>query len=195
MRARTSMLSAVLFLSCLFSSAHAQAHEVLHEVQRGAAIAVKAYFSDGEVLADATYEVYSPTNTKTPYQRGHTDRSGWLAFVPATRGAWHVKVISATGHGVAIDVEAEPTTPPVLANAATVAAPPAPATPAPAASTTATSAATAMAIASTPTAILPAASANSCPATWSFVLRPLVGIAAIGAIFVALAFVYKKKKT
>jgi nickel transport protein len=88
----------------------AAAHETLHEVQRGRAIAVRAYFADGEVLAYTTYEVYSPADPRLPWQKGRTDRAGWLAFVPDTPGTWRVKVIDATGHGldVGIDAEANP---------------------------------------------------------------------------------------
>ena len=74
------------------AAAPALAHETLHEVERGKAIAVKAYFADGEVLAYTAYEVYSPADPKIPYQKGRTDRSGWLAFVPDAPGKWRVKV-------------------------------------------------------------------------------------------------------
>jgi nickel transport protein len=82
------------------------AHEVLHDVERGRAIAVRAYFADGEVLAYTPYEVYSPADPKIPYQKGRTDRSGWVAFVPDVGGKWRVKVIDATGHGLDVEVEA-----------------------------------------------------------------------------------------
>ena len=86
----------------------AHAHEVLHSIERGKAIAVKAFFADGEVLAYTEYQVFSPTDPRIPYQKGRTDRSGYLAFVPDVSGAWRVKVTDATGHGldVVVDVAA-----------------------------------------------------------------------------------------
>jgi nickel transport protein len=86
----------------------AHAHEVLHSIERGKAIAVKAFFADGEVLAYTEYQVFSPADPRIPYQKGRTDRSGYLAFVPDVPGAWRVKVTDATGHGldVVVDVAA-----------------------------------------------------------------------------------------
>jgi nickel transport protein len=130
----------------------ARAHEVLHEVDRGRAVAVRAYFADGEVLAYAQYEIYSPADPRIPYQKGRTDRSGWLAFVPDVPGAWRVKVVDGTGHGLDLQVDAGP--------AADAAA---------------------------------SASRSSAPASAAFVLRPLVGVAAIAAVFALLFAVYRRK--
>jgi nickel transport protein len=132
----------------------ARAHETLHEVARGKAIAVKAYFVDGEVLAYTAYEVYSPADPRIPYQKGRTDRSGWLAFVPDAPGKWRVKVIDDTGHGLDVQLDAE-----------------APgAAPAPAAAGGAVSSA-------------------------AFVLRPLLGLAAIGAVFAVLYVTHRRRGT
>lgn len=97
-----AVMAAVLVLFPL----GAAAHEVLHDVERGRALAVRAYFADGEPLAYTQYEVYSPADPKIPHQKGRTDRSGWVAFVPDAPGKWHVKVIDNTGHGLDVDVEA-----------------------------------------------------------------------------------------
>ena len=83
----------------------ANAHEVLHTIERGKAIAVKAFFADGEVLAYTEYQVFSPADPRIPYQKGRTDRSGYLAFVPDAPGAWRVKVTDNTGHGLDLAVD------------------------------------------------------------------------------------------
>jgi nickel transport protein len=132
----------------------ARGHEVLHEIDRGRAVAVKAFFADGEVLAYEQYEIYSPADPKIPYQKGRTDRSGWLSFVPDSPGKWRVKVIDDTGHGLDLEVDA-------VASAA--------ATPSPGAATPASTAA--------------------------FVLRPLVGLAVIIAVFGLLFAAYRHKGT
>jgi len=132
----------------------AGAHETLHEVARGKAIAVKAYFSDGEVLAYTAYEVYSPADPKIPHQKGRTDRGGWLAFVPDAPGRWRVKVIDETGHGLDLQVDAGSQ------------------------------------------AGAPAATATGgTPSSLAFVLRPLIGLAAIGVVFAALYLAYRRKGT
>jgi nickel transport protein len=86
----------------------ARAHEVQHSIERDKAIAVKVFFADGEVLAYTEYQVFSPSDPGIPYQKGRTDRTGTLAFVPDAPGAWHVKVTDTTGHGLdlAVDVAA-----------------------------------------------------------------------------------------
>jgi nickel transport protein len=98
--------SACLALLILLVSAPvARAHEVLHTVERGKAVAVKAYFADGEVLAYREYQVFSPADARIPYQKGRTDRSGYIAFMPDAPGAWRVVVTDDTGHGLDTKVE------------------------------------------------------------------------------------------
>ncbi len=134
----------------------ARAHEVLHQVERNRAVALRAYFADGEVLAYAQYEVYSPADPKIPHQKGRTDRDGWVAFVPAAPGTWRVKVIDDTGHGLDVGVEV-------------------PSAPAAAAAGDRSSAVG--------------------PGTAAFVLRPLVGLAAIAAVFGGLLVVHRRPGT
>jgi len=150
---RGTCLAAATALLALFTSS-ASAHETLHELQRGKAIAVKAYHVDGEVLAYTAYEVYSPADPKIPHQKGRTDRGGWLAFVPDAPGKWRVKVIDDSGHGLDLEVDATG--------------------------------------ASGPAGAAQGAGALSSAA---FVLRPLVGLLAIGLVFAALFFNYRRKKT
>jgi nickel transport protein len=96
---------AALMLVARIPTAHA--HEILHTVERGKAIAVKAYFADGEVLAYTEYQIFSPADPRIPYQKGRTDRSGYLAFVPDAPGAWRVRVTDNTGHGLDLVVSAD----------------------------------------------------------------------------------------
>jgi len=84
----------------------AGAHEVLHSVERGRAVAVHAFLPDGEDLAYSAYEVFSPAAPDVPHVKGRTDRKGWLAFVPDAPGSWRVKVVDGTGHGLEITVDA-----------------------------------------------------------------------------------------
>lgn len=126
----------------------AWAHETLHEIARGKAVAVRAFFADGEALAYRAAEVYSPADPEIPFQKGRTDREGWVAFVPNAPGRWRVKVMDETGHGLELEVEAD---------AASGQAPPPP------------------------------------PGTLAFVLRPLVGLAAIGALFALLLRFHRRR--
>lgn len=138
-------------LAALLVAPAARAHEVLHQVERDRAVAVKAWFADGEVLAYSQYEVYSPADPRIPHQKGRTDRSGWLAFVPDAPGKWRVKVFDGTGHGLDVEVDAAPAggeTAPGTGPASTVA----------------------------------------------YVLRPLLGLAAVGAVFAVLLVVHRRRR-
>lgn len=129
----------------------AAAHEVLHTIERGRAVAVRAYLADGEALAYREYEVFSPADEKVPHQKGRTDRAGWLAFVPDAAGAWRVRVSDGTGHGLEITVDA---------------------------------------------GAAPAERGEGegeGPSGADFVLRPLVGVLAIAAVFAALFRFYRRK--
>jgi nickel transport protein len=98
---RHGLLAAALLSAAL----PAAAHEVLHEVQRGRAVAVRAWFADGESLAYVPAEVFSPADEKIPHWKGRTDRNGWIAFVPDVPGRWRVRIVDATGHGLDTAVE------------------------------------------------------------------------------------------
>jgi len=101
--------AAALALAGGLAPFRAGAHEIKHEVQRGRAIALRAFFPDGEALAYVQAEVYSPADPRIPHWKGRTDRNGWLAFVPDVAGRWRVRVVDATGHG--LDTEVEVTVP------------------------------------------------------------------------------------
>lgn len=83
----------------------ARAHEVRHEVVRGKAVAVRAWYPDGKPLADLQAEVFSPKDAAAPHWTGRTDRNGWLAFVPDVPGAWRVRIVDPAGHGLGTRVE------------------------------------------------------------------------------------------
>jgi nickel transport protein len=145
---RPAGIGALAAVALLAAPAGAGAHEALYEIRRGNALAVRAYFADGEPLAYRAYEVFSPADPKVPWQKGRTDRSGWLAFVPDVAGKWRVRVIDETGHGMDFEVDAGAPAPPAVGAGGSTAA---------------------------------------------FVLRPLVGVAVIAAVFAALFLVYRRK--
>jgi nickel transport protein len=139
---------AIAGLVAALVAGRAFAHEVLATIERGRAIAVKAFYPDGEPLAYAEFQVFSPADAKIPYQKGRTDRSGYLAFVPNLSGNWHVRVGEATGHGIELDVAATPEA---------------------------------------------QQSPSAGPASWAFVLRPVLGVLLIAVLFVGLLLFYRKR--
>lgn len=81
------------------------AHEVLHEVERGRAVAVRVHYPDGEGLAYVEAEVFSPADARIPHWKGRTDRNGFVSFVPDVPGKWRLRVVDSTGHGLDTVVE------------------------------------------------------------------------------------------
>ena len=81
------------------------AHEVQYNIEPNRATSIKVYFADGESLSYQEFEIYSPNDPKIPYQKGRTDRNGYLSFVPNTDGMWRVRVIDESGHGLDTEVE------------------------------------------------------------------------------------------
>lgn len=101
-------MPATAVAAALLAPAPAVGHEVLHAVERGRAVAVRALYADGQGLSEARYQVFSPAGPAAPWQEGRTDRAGWLSFVPDAAGTWRVKVADASGHGfdIGVDVDA-----------------------------------------------------------------------------------------
>jgi nickel transport protein len=142
---------AALLATALAPTRARRAHEVLHEVDRGRAVAVRTYYADGEALAYAAYEVFSPADPRVPHQKGRTDRDGWLAFVPDASGTWRVKVVDGSGHGLDATIE-------IAASGAI------------------------------------ASGARSAAGGAWFVLRPLLGVALVAAIFAALFVLSRRRR-
>jgi nickel transport protein len=115
---RHARASAVLVAGALLLPLAAAAHEVLHTIERGSAVAVKASFADGEDTAYVQYEVFSPADPKIPFQKGRTDRRGYLAFVPDSPGKWRVRIVDDTGHGLDTEIDADPPAAPAAGKSA-----------------------------------------------------------------------------
>lgn len=98
------MRAALLWAGLGLVAVPAWAHEVQTTVERGRAVAVRAVYADGEPLAYSEYQVFSPADAKLPYQKGRTDRAGYVAFVPDVSGGWQVRIADATGHGTDVVV-------------------------------------------------------------------------------------------
>ncbi len=95
-----------LFILFFFLS-FAFAHEILYEVNVQRAVVMRVFFADGQNVPYALYEIYSPADPKIPYQKGRTDRRGYLSFIPDRSGEWRVKVVENSGHGLDVKIKVE----------------------------------------------------------------------------------------
>jgi nickel transport protein len=104
MRGRGALAALALAGGALVPAA-AAGHELLHSVERGGAIAVRAWYPDGRPLAGCAFEVFSPADPAAPHHSGRTDPGGHAAFVPDAPGTWRVRIRDASAHGVSVPVE------------------------------------------------------------------------------------------
>lgn len=96
---------AALGLLALSAAAPAWAHEVLHGVERAAAVVVSLTYADGTPFAYESYEIFLE-GASVPCQVGRTDEKGRVAFLPDRDGRWRIKAVSDDGHGVEFSFEA-----------------------------------------------------------------------------------------
>ncbi len=80
-------------------------HDILYSLERDGAVVIRVYFADGTEVAHAPYEVYAPSDQRIPWQKGRTDRMGYLSFYPTQEGRWRVKVMEEGGHGLDFTVD------------------------------------------------------------------------------------------
>ncbi len=92
-------------LALALAPAAGSAHEILHQVHRGRAVAVRVFEPGGDPIVGARAEVFSPSSPAAPAWTGSTDRHGWIAFVPDSPGRWRVRVVEAAGHGIDVGVD------------------------------------------------------------------------------------------
>ena len=86
----------VFFFIVHFSFAHSVQYKVSHKN----AVVIKIFFPDGTPFSYEKFEIYSPDNTKIPYQVGRTDKYGRIIFIPDKVGNWTIKAFSEDGHGI-----------------------------------------------------------------------------------------------
>lgn len=161
--------NALLCATLVLGAGAAHAHEVLHSTEPGRAVAVRVYYPDGETLAYTEYEVFSPADARIQHQKGRTDRRGYLSFVPDAAGSWRVRVSDASGHGLETTVEISAEVLEALLRDGAGAGQ---------GSATATG----------------DPHRNRGIASWAFVLRPVLGVLAILAVFITLTWLHRRRR-
>ncbi len=81
------------------------AHSVGARVSEIPGVVVDLFYADGEIMAFAEAQAFSPADPANPFANGRADRQGRFAFAPDMPGAWRVEARDHEGHAVAIDVQ------------------------------------------------------------------------------------------
>lgn len=75
----------------LGSTGDAQAHALSHKVHNeGGATVLSMAYTDGSVPRFSNIRIFSPDDSKQPFQIGRSDDVGRFAFLPTMPGTWRV---------------------------------------------------------------------------------------------------------
>jgi nickel transport protein len=98
-------------LGAIAFSEGVMAHGVSINAQMTFGVEVQASYDEGQPLALAQVQVFSPTNAETALFTGQTDKEGRYQFIPTGSGNWEI-LVRQSGHGesltVPIDLGGEP---------------------------------------------------------------------------------------
>lgn len=91
------------FLICIILifmiNSESSAHDVTVEITKSyPSVIVRASYFQAEPLSYAEVMIFSPENDVVEYQYGRTDKSGYFAFVPNSKGNWKITVDDEMGH-------------------------------------------------------------------------------------------------
>jgi nickel transport protein len=76
----------------------AQAHTVNYQVEnRG--ISIRVFYEPEDPASYSSYEIFGPGD-KITYQKGRTDKNGFVSFLPDRKGIWIIKVYGESEHGI-----------------------------------------------------------------------------------------------
>jgi nickel transport protein len=90
------LLCIILILTINIDSS---AHDVTVEITKSyPSVIVRASYFQAEPLSYAEIMIFSPESDVVEYQYGRTDKSGYFAFVPNSRGDWKITVDDEMGH-------------------------------------------------------------------------------------------------
>ncbi len=76
----------------------AEAHSVHYQVENKG-ISVRVFYAEDEPASYSSYEIFGPGD-RIPYQKGRTDKNGFVSFLPDRKGKWLVNVYGESEHGM-----------------------------------------------------------------------------------------------
>lgn len=97
-------LKPVIFLFALVLTAQlnmtpsAWAHGSGWSQGKAFSVVLSFYYADQTPMAYSEVQIFSPTETKIPHQKGRSDRNGFFVFRPDAPGAWTFSAADGQGH-------------------------------------------------------------------------------------------------
>jgi nickel transport protein len=82
----------------LLTLSGAEAHTVHYRVENKG-ISIRVFYAEDDPASYSQYEIFGPGDT-IPYQKGRTDRNGFVSFLPDRKGKWIIKVHGESEHGM-----------------------------------------------------------------------------------------------
>ncbi|MEW6571763.1 MAG: hypothetical protein AB1390_11440 [Nitrospirota bacterium] len=73
-------------------------HTVHYQVENKG-ISARVFYTDNDPASYSAYEIFGPGD-KIPYQKGRTDRNGFVSFLPDRKGKWIINVQGESEHGL-----------------------------------------------------------------------------------------------
>ncbi len=86
----------MLLLLLIYSGA--EAHSVHYQVENKG-ISVRVFYSEDDPASYSAYEIFGPED-KIPYQKGRTDKNGFVSFLPNRKGKWIINVYGESEHSM-----------------------------------------------------------------------------------------------
>lgn len=96
---------ALLLALVLAAPAPLAAHSVGARVSESPGVVVELFYADGDVMAFAEAQAFSPADPANPFANGRADRQGRFAFAPDMPGAWRIAARDHEGHAVTFEVQ------------------------------------------------------------------------------------------
>jgi nickel transport protein len=75
-----------------------EAHTVNYQVENKG-LSTRVFYDVDDPASYSAYEIYGPGD-KLVFQKGRSDRNGFVSFLPDRQGLWTIKVMSESEHGI-----------------------------------------------------------------------------------------------
>jgi hypothetical protein len=87
------------FILIFIINTESSAHDITVEITKSyPSVIIRASYFQAEPLSYAEVMIFSPESDVVEYQYGRSDKSGYFAFLPNSKGDWKITVDDEMGH-------------------------------------------------------------------------------------------------